>query len=190
MKPRFKTVLSIVVFVMAAGLTYVGVTYWPRKPQPQATKATDTIAGIDGLVEGEIVALPAMTTLKGEQAALDRVRMEKFLFVFFTPSCAGCSLDAALWKRLSEEAVKQSTAFYLVDVGRDRAALDKFIEAYELASLPILTSEGPSIAQMLRVNIVPQYLLVEKGGKVLHRWDGVRRYEQPPGSEELAKFFR
>lgn len=40
------------------------------------------------------------------------------------------------------------------------------------------------------VRHLPQYLLLAKGGKVLHRWDGVRRYEQPPPPEELAKFFQ
>jgi peroxiredoxin len=188
-KPQLKTVLSVVVFVMAAGLTYVGVTHWPRA-QPPPTKADDTIAGIDGLVEGEVVALPQLKTIKGEPAALDGVNSQKFLFVFFTPTCAGCSVDAGLWKSLKAEAATKSHAFYLIDVGHDRVALDKFVEAYDLRSVPVLVSEGRSVAQTMKVNIVPQYLLIAKDGKVLHRWDGVRRYEQPPGPEELAKFFQ
>ena len=173
--PRLKTVLSVAIFVMAAALSYVGVTHWPQTVQ-QTTKpnANDTLAGIDGLVEGDMIVFPQMRTLKDEPAALDKVSAEKFLFVFFTPSCPGCSLDAALWKSLNEEATKQGTAFYLIDVGHDRAALDNFIEAYGLQSLPILISEGRSVGQMLKVNIVPQYLLVERGGKVQRRWDGVQ----------------
>ena len=177
---RLKTALSVTVFVMAAALSYLAVTHWPKAVQ-QATKpnATDTITGIDGLAEGDVIVLPQMTTLKGEPAALDKVAIEKFLFVFFTPSCTGCSLDAALWKSLNEESAKRNTAFYLIDVGHDRAVLDKFIAAYELESLPILISEGRSVGKMLKVNIVPQYLLIEKGGKVLHRWDGVQ-HNKPP----------
>ena len=189
MKPRLKTVLSVVVFALAATLTYLGVTHWPNRHR-QTPKHHDTIEGIDGLNEGDVVALPALKTVNGEPAGLDGVKTEKFLFVFFTPACTGCSLDAPLWKSLKNEADKRSTAFYLIDVGCDRAALDKFIAAYDLAALPVLISEGRSVAQVLKVNIVPQYLLIGKGGKVLHRWDGVRRYEQPPPPEELAKFFQ
>lgn len=177
---RLKTALSVVVFVMAAALSYLAITHWPKAVE-QATKpnSSDTIAGIDGLVEGDVIVFPQMITLKGQPAALDKVATEKFLFVFFTSSCTGCSLDAALWKSLKEESDKRETTFYLIDVGHDRAALDKFIAAYELESLPILISEGRSVGQILKVNIVPQYLLIEKGGKVLHRWDGVQRNKPP-----------
>jgi peroxiredoxin len=172
-------VLPVIAFLMAAALTYLGVTHLRPRAESQMPMSDDTIAGIDGLREGEVVDLPEMRTLKGERTALENPSAEKFLFVFFTPSCAGCSLDAELWKSLHDESAKRSTAFYLIDVGHDRAALDKFIEAYELASLPILVSEGRSVGQILKVNIVPQYLLIAKGGKVLHRWDGVQ-YNKPP----------
>ena len=67
-------------------LTYVGVTHWPKRQQ-QTKKYNDTIEGIDGLNEGEVVALPELKTLNGEPAALAGVKTEKFLFVFFTPAC-------------------------------------------------------------------------------------------------------
>jgi hypothetical protein len=190
MNPRLRTFVLAVVFVMAAAFTYLGITYWPPKKERQTTNANDTIAGIDGLVAGEIVAVPEMRTLKDEPVRLDAVAADQFLLVFFTPSCAGCSLDVPLWKSLKEEAGRRTTAFYVIDLGHDRVALDRFIEAYDLGSLPVLISEGRSVGQLMKVNIVPQYLLIAKGGKVLHRWDGVRRYEQPPAPEELAKFFQ
>lgn len=168
------------VFVMAAALSYVGLTHWPG-PGEQTTKSnsSDILAGIDGLVAGDVIVFPQMRTLTGEPAALDKVATEKFLFVFFTPLCEGCSLDVALWRSLKEESAKRSTAFYLIDVGHDRTALNKFIEAYDTENLPILVSEGPSIGKMLKVNIVPQYLLIDKRGNVLHRWDGVQHNKQP-----------
>lgn len=114
---QLKTGLCVMVFVMAAALSYVGVTHWPRAVE-QRTKpnSSDTIAGIDGLVAGDVIVFPQMRTLTGQPAALDKVANEKFLFVFFTPSCEGCSLDAALWKSLKEESAKRSIAFYLIDV--------------------------------------------------------------------------
>lgn len=188
MKPPIRILLPAIVFVVAVGLTYLGITRWPNT-QLQRAKAEDTIDGIQGLGEGEVISLPELTSLRGERVALGNVATDKLLLVFFTPACEGCARDAGLWRSLNEEAAKRSTAFYLIDVGHDRDGLDKFIAAYDLASLPILVSEGRSIGPLLKVNIVPQYLLVAKSGKVLHRWDGVRRYEQTPGPEELAKFF-
>lgn len=176
-KPQLRMVLSLGVFVIAAALTYLAVTH--RRPNAEVQTTDDTIAGIDGLREGDVVALPEMKTLKGERAALENAAEDKFLFVFFTPSCEGCSLDAALWKSLNEESAQRNTSFYVIDVGNDRAALDKFIEAYGLASLPILVSEGRSVGPLFKVNIVPQYLLIAKDGKVLHRWDGVQ-HNKPP----------
>lgn len=177
---QLKTGLCVMVFVTAAALSYVGVTHWPKAAkQTTIPNWSDTIAGIDGLVAGDVIVFPQMRTLTSEPAALDKVANEKFLFVFFTPSCEGCSLDAALWKSLNEESAKRSTAFYLIDVGHDRAALNKFIDAYGLESLPILVSEGPSVGKMLKVNIVPQYLLIDRRGNVLHRWDGVQHNKKP-----------
>lgn len=179
---QLKTGLCVMVFVMAAVLSYVGVTHWPtgveQTTKPNASDTSDMIEGIDGLVAGDVIRFPQMRTLTGEPATLDKVATDKFLFVFFTPSCEGCSVDAALWKSLKEQSAKRSTTFYLIDVGNDRAALDKFIEAYDLDSLPILVSEGPSVGKALKVNIVPQYLLIDKRGNVLHRWDGVQHNKQ------------
>ena len=176
---ELKTGFCVLVFVMAAGLSYVGVTHWPRSAkQTTVPNSSDTITGIDGLLAGDVVVFPKMKTLKGEAAALDAVATKKFLFAFFTPSCEGCSVDAALWKSLNEESAKRSTAFFLIDVGNDRPALDKFVEAYDLGSLPILVSDEPSVGKTLKVNIVPQYLLVDKRGNVLHRWDGVQHNKQ------------
>ena len=165
---------------MAAALSYLGVTHWPTAvEQTRKADSNDTVAGIQGLREGDVIVFPQMKTLKGEPAAFDAVATEKLLFAFFTPLCEGCSVDAALWKRLKDESAKRNTTFYLIEVGHDRAALDKFIEAYDLGSLPVLVSDGPSVGRVFKVNIVPQYLLVDKRGNVLHRWDGVQHNKQP-----------
>ena len=82
MNSRLKTALSVIVFVMAAALSYLAVTHWPKAVE-QATKpnSSDTIAGVDGLAEGDVIVFPQMQTLKGERAALDKVTSEKFLLV-------------------------------------------------------------------------------------------------------------
>ena len=57
-----------VVFVMAAALTYVGVTQLRPSAEQQTPTSDDTIAGIGGLREGDVVDMPELRTLKGERA--------------------------------------------------------------------------------------------------------------------------
>ncbi len=186
-KPAIKSILPAAVFVIAAGLTYLGVTHWPS-PQSK-TETNDTIAEIDGLNVGEVIQLSELTTRDGKSIALNSMAMDRSLLVFFAPACPGCAVDAALWKSLNDESKRRGAGFYLIDVGQDRDARDKFVVAHDLANLPVLFDDNRKIGQMLKVHIVPQYLLVSNNGKVLHRWDGVRRFDQTPTSADLAKFF-
>jgi peroxiredoxin len=186
--PAIKSILPAAVFVIAAGLTYFGVTHWPKTETPN-TGTTDTIADIDGLVAGEVIQLPELTSRDGKSTALNTVATDKLLLAFFAPSCPGCASDAGFWKSLNEESSKRGAAFYLIDVGQDRDARDKFVMAHDLGRLPILFDDNRQIGQTLKVNIVPQYLLVSNEGKVLHRWDGIRRFDKTPSPPDLAKFF-
>jgi peroxiredoxin len=187
-KRSIKILLPAAVFVIAGGLTYLGVTQWTTRQPEQRTK--DTLDGVQGLVEGEAIALPELRTMAGETVALNQLAADKLLLVFFTPACAGCAMDAGLWRDLNVESTKRGKAFYLIDVGNDRDALAKFATAHNLANVPILFDDRGRVGSTLKVNIVPQYLLVARDGKVLHRWDGLRRFEQPPRPEQLAKFFQ
>jgi peroxiredoxin len=187
-KRPIKILLPAAVFVIAAGLTYLGVTQWTTQQSEKKTK--DTLDGVQGLVEGEVITLPELKTLSGETVALHQLPADKLLLVFFTPACPGCALDAGLWRDLHAESAKRGKAFYLIDVGNDRDALEKFTTAHNLANVPVLFDDNRQVGRALKVNIVPQYLLVARDGKVLRRRDGVRRYGQPPGPEELAKFFQ
>jgi peroxiredoxin len=187
-KRSIKILLPAAVFVIAGGLTYLGVTQWTTPQPEQRTK--DTLDGVQGLVEGEVIALPELRALSGETVALNQLAADKSLLVFFTPACAGCAMDAGLWRDLNVESTKRGKAFYLIDVGNDRDALAKFATAHNLVNVPILFDDRGKVGSTLKVNIVPQYLLVARDGQVLHRWDGLRRFEQPPRPEQLAQFFQ
>ena len=179
--------VPIAVFVMAAGIVYFAIGKW--RVEPPEKKAQHTIEGIQGLNEGDVVTLPALTRVSGETVNLNEVKEKQLLCVFFTPSCAGCVKDADLWRDLNEEAAKKGVAFYIVDVGNDRGALENFIEAYKLDALPVLLDPNYKVGPALKINFVPQYVLFESDGRVLHRWDGVRGYNRETGQKQLAEFF-
>ena len=84
-------------------------------------------------------------------------------------------MDANLWNDLHAEAGKRGVAFYLVDIA---------------GTLPILFDPKDEVGQTLRLEMLPQYILFTRIGEVIHRWDGVRRYEKKNRLAELARFFQ
>lgn len=178
----------IVVFLIAGGLVYLAFS--PRRVQQPTQQPQDKIAGIEGLNEGETVKLPTLTTVGGQTISLDQVKEKTIICAFFSPSCAGCNKDIEFWRDLKEESNKREVAFYLIDVGSDTDALQKFISAYKLEALPILLDPRHRVGPDLKINFVPTYVLFAKNGQVLHRFDGVRNYDRASGQGRIGEFFR
>lgn len=99
-------------------------------------------------------------------------------------------MDAELWTDLQAEARKRGVGFYLVDIADPLDDLKRFSSTYRLEHLPILFDPKDEVGQNLRVEFLPQYILFTRSGEVIHRWDGVRRYDRKKGAAELARFFQ
>jgi len=189
MKSILKMFIPIVVFIAASGATYVAYTKWNAVERPSSTShRNDTIDGVKGLSEGETIALPALTTLNGEQINLANLKEERLLCVFISSRCSGCSMDAELWRNLEAESSKRGVAFYIVDIADSLDNLKRFSSTYKFEDLPILFDAKDEIGK--RVEFLPQYILFTRTGEVIHRWDGVRRYDKKQGATELARFFQ
>lgn len=186
--------LSLVAFTVASGATYVAVQRWRRvDPKPNAVMTAgkqDTLEGVDGLTAGEVVVLPQLTTLAGNTVSLSSLGKERLLCVFISTHCPGCTRDAELWRDLNQEAMRRGASFYVIDVSDERAEIERFVAAYNLQQLSILFDPTRKIGPQLKVSFVPQYILFDGNGQVLHRWDGIRNYEKASGSEQLAEFFQ
>ena len=180
--------LPIAVFLIAAGAVYFSFT--PRRTEVPEQQSTDKLPGIAGLNEGDIVNLPTLSTLDGQSVPLGQLKENRVLCVFFSPSCSGCTKDVELWRDLKDESAKRGVAFFIIDVGNDNDALKKLVAAYKLEALPILFDPNHRIGPALKINFVPSYLLFASNGTVLHRWDGIRKYERAKGFEQLEKFFQ
>ena len=206
-RPLVRGFLPVAVFVIAAALTYVAVerrrsagqgenqqaSIWKVQTADAAAGAASskgTIEGVEGLSEGEVVALPRLTKLDGQTVALDGGQVNHLLFAFFGSRCPGCTQDAELWKDLNRAAAERGVAFYLINVGDDAAELERFVAAYRLGELPVLFDPAQRVGRQLKVGFLPQYVLLTSKGEVLKRWDGLRHYDKSQGAAQLAEFFR
>jgi peroxiredoxin len=194
MKLLFRSALTVAAFTVACAATYVAIHRWKAvDPKPNAGKTTsgqDTIEGVSGLTTGEVVALPQLTTLAGDTVNLGNLGKERLLCVFISTRCPGCTRDAELWHELNKEAAKRDATFYLVDVSDERAEVERFVAAYNLQQLSVLFDPTHKVGPQLKVGFVPQYILFNRSGQVLHRWDGIRHYDKSGDSEQLAELFQ
>lgn len=195
MKPFLKILLLVAAFTVASGATYVAFHGWSaveHKPTAASTPVgrQDTLEDVSGLNEGEVVTLPQLPTLTGETVSLSSLGKERLLCVFMSTRCPGCTRDAELWQELNKEATKRDAGFYLINVSDGRAELERFVAAYNLQQLSILFDPTHKVGPQLKVGFVPQYILFNRSGQVLHRWDGIRHYDKSGGSEQLAEFFQ
>ena len=195
MKPFLKIMLLLAAFTIASGTTFVAIHQWNAAEHKgtAATKPTerqDTLEGVSGLTEGEVVAFPQLTTLTGETVSLGSLGRDRLLCVFISTHCQGCTRNAELWQELNKEAARRDASFYLITVSDERAEVERFVAAYNLQPLSILYDPTHKIGPQLKVGFVPQYVLFNRDGQVLHRWDGMRHYDKSGGSEQLAEFFQ
>ena len=196
MKRLLRIAFTVVAFTLASGATYLAIHRWrgvAPGPKPKAvitTSQQDILEGVSGLTAGEVVALPKLTSLGGDIVNLGSIGKERLLCVFISTRCPGCTRDAELWHELNQEAARQDAGFYLIDVSDERAEVENFVTAYNLQRLSVLFDPTRKVGPELKVGFVPQYILFDRNGQVLHRWDGVRNYVKSGGSERLAEFFK
>jgi peroxiredoxin len=191
MKTVIKVIVSSVAFLFASGATYVAIRKWQQvKPVKAGQPTRDTLEGVTGPIVGETVILPTLTTPDGNKVDLANAKEERVLCVFVGSHCSGCAQDRELWAGLKEESAKRGVAFYVVDVSDDLTELQHFRSAYNLDQLPLLFDPTRQVGPKLKIGFLPQYVLFTRQGRVIHRWDGIRRYDRVSDAEQLAVFFR
>lgn len=194
MKLLLRTTLTVAAFMVASGATYIAIHRWKAvEPKPNSIKTAgsqDTLEGVNGLTEGEVIALPQLTTLAGDTVNLGTLGKERLLCVFISNRCPGCTRDAELWRALDKVAPNRAAAFYLINIGNERPEIEEFVAAYNLQQFSILFDPSHKVGPQLKVGFLPQYILFDRNGQVLHRWDGIRHYDKSGGSEQLEEFFQ
>lgn len=178
--PRRKWVqvcLLAALFVVAATITILAIRRW----RTTDTKAISQLQGspddIPGLAEGDLVSLPRLPGLKNDYVDLNTVKGKYILCAFISSECVGCVQDEPFWKDLRKEISDKNVAFYLISIDTDQSRVESLVNAYELQDFPVLFDPQKQAATAFKIKFVPEYVLLTPGGRVVARWNGVRRYE-------------
>lgn len=165
-----KPIFQIVFFVIGCGIAFL---VFSRFQPGTAEKNNPVDYASTGPSEGDTVEIPELSNLNGEVVKLQGTKEKYILCAFFSTACPGCVKDSELWKDLNVEATKKKIAFHLISVDNDRDRVKRFVEAYNIDTLPILLLRDQN-AQTFKIDYVPQYLLLTSSGKVVKRWMGIQ----------------
>jgi peroxiredoxin len=176
LKQVFTKGFPIVVCILGFALTFFLIQKPPAKEKPVVAQKTERPTA-PGVAIGEVVTLPNIATLGGEPATITDPGEKGVVCVLISVECENCSIDAQFWRDLSEESAKRGMGFYLISVDNSQAKVKNFAQAYDIEQLPVYFDPDSLAIRNLRVNVVPQYLLISANGRIMGRWDGVRRYK-------------
>lgn len=192
MKPQLtkklvQVCLMAALFAIAAVTTIVVIQRWKKTESTTATTQQGSVDEIPGLAGGDVVQLPKLPTLKNDYVDLSTVEQQYLLCAFISTECEGCSEDALFWEGLLSEISDKNVKFYLISVDRDQAKVQTFAKTYFFENLPVLFDPQRQALNAFKIQFVPQYVLLTNSGKVVKRWNGIRRYDphSQPATDEL-----
>ena len=162
------------------------VQRWTRKQSAPIAQHGGSLEDIPGLSEGESVKLPKLPALRSGEVDLSETHQKYLLCVFISTECAGCSQDEPFWKALRNEISEKQIDFYVIAVDADQSKVENFAQAYEFKDLAVLFDPQRQAMEAFRITFVPQYVLLEKEGRVLGRWNGIQRFD-PKQSTAMGK---
>ena len=176
--------LLAALFTIAAVTTMLAIQKWRRTENRSIPEHQGSLDSIPGLTDGESVALPKLPSLENNYVDLSTQEQKYLLCAFISTECAGCSRDQPFWKDLRREIGEKGVGFYLISIDVDQTKVQSFAKAYEFADLPVLFDPQRQALTAFKIHFVPQYVLLTSSGKVIRRWNGVRRYD--PNRQEAT----
>lgn len=176
-KTWMQVCLLAALFMIAAVTTIFVIRRWRKTETPAATTRQGSIDEIPGLADGEVVQLPKLSTLKNDYVDLNTLEQKYLLCAFISTECGGCSEDERFWKDLLNEIGDKNVKFYVISIDSDQAKVQTFARAYDFENLPVLFDPQKQALNAFKIQFVPQYVLLTGNGKVVTRWNGIRRYD-------------
>jgi peroxiredoxin len=176
---------STMFYVVLGFFLMVPVAVWchlrsAAKPPPQEKRLTGTLDEVPGLEPGEVAILDTLTDLAGQPVDL-RADSPYLLLCFFSSAiCPGCSGEVPVWRSLAAQGKELGVRTVVVTTDTDLAAIRRYVEAYEIADLPVLYDPAGKVFEKFQIQLLPQYILFNRRGKVLHRalgYSGVQGFE-------------
>jgi len=169
--------LVLTLFAIAAVATMLGIQRWRGAETKGVSQFGRSLDDIPGLSEGEQVSLPTLPSLQNDYVNLNTVKQKYIVCALVWTECSGCKEDQPFWKELDKELHENSVAFYLIFLDNDQSRVESYLNAHDLKDLPVLCDQRGQAITSFRVQLVPQYVSVTPSGRVMGRWNGIRRYD-------------
>jgi hypothetical protein len=168
--------LPALLFVLAGAGTLLLIQRTRRYQANAVPLHVEALDNTPGLAEGELVSWPRLPNLSNQYVELNSVKQKYLLFAFISAECAHCAQDQPFWKDLIKETAP-SVAFYVISIDDDQSKVEKYARAYQFDDLPVLFDPEHKALATFNIRFVPEYILLTPEGKVLGRWNGLRRYD-------------
>jgi peroxiredoxin len=95
----------------------------------------------------------------------------KTVLLVFSPRCPYCAENAANWKALTQGIDAKS--FRVVAVSTLPEGVKETLGKYGLNDVPVIVQPDPKNRVAYEMNLTPQTVLIDSGGKVEKVWTGV-----------------
>jgi hypothetical protein len=177
---------STLLFASCFALSLTVTVVLSRRPEriSGANSKLLTTRDVHGLSLGEVVSVPRFENFNGPAQSVQAGSSGYTLLIIFSTYCEACQKDSAFWSKLAAEAAKTKTSYYLVCADSARPEIEKFVDRFALGIHPILVDAKNELPAMLKNTFVPQYLLLDKQGRVAGRWLGLS-HSDPQGVKAL-----
>lgn len=146
-------------------LGYIGVQRHQRRPQ---SRIVGNLQEAPGLRPGDSARISTLQDLDGKPVRLYGDR-DYSVLCFFSVLCAKCFDEIEVWRRLAAADGSRSLRTFLLSVDTDPQKIRKSLAAYGIADLPVLYDPADHLRENFRIQVMPQYLVLDRQGKVLHR---------------------
>lgn len=169
--------LPMLFFVLAAAGTFLlSQRARPNQAQTAPSLNVEALDSIPGVAEGQVVRLPRLPSLRNESVELNAVKQKYLLCAFISSECATCAEDQRFWKDVSKETAA-SVDFHVISIDVDKSMIERYAKAYQFDDLSVLFDPDRQALTTFNIRFVPQYILLTPEGKVVSRWNGLRRYD-------------
>lgn len=144
---------------------------------PATAKQTDdwTLPGIAKPdVEGKAAPAFKAKALDGSDVDFAALRGKVVLLDFSTTWCAPCRRDLPVLEKLQAEFRDSGLVVAAIDIGEERAAIDKFLLTTKLSFPIVPVSETDDLFSRLPVNSFPTVVLIDRDGDIVSYEAGAR----------------
>ncbi len=136
---------------------------------PAGAKETEDWT-LPGIAKPDVIGKPApdlkARTVAGQQVDLAALRGKVILLDFWATWCLPCQRELPNLEKLHREFRDQGLVVVGLNVGEERAAVEKFLGANPLSYPLVLVGDEAEVVAQLAVNSFPTVVLIDREGKI------------------------